>query len=76
MSQFTCNRRKNMKAIGSKDTSYEIKLRKAMWNQGIRYRKNWIPCKNRISLLQNTRSLCSATVILGMAMIGKTAGIK
>lgn len=35
-------RRKNMQAIRSKDTSIEIKLRKALWHQGIRYRKNYI----------------------------------
>jgi DNA mismatch endonuclease Vsr len=34
-------RRKNMKAIRSKDTSIEIILRKALWQQGIRYRKNY-----------------------------------
>lgn len=34
-------RRKNMQAIRSKDTSIEIKLRKALWHQGIRYRKNY-----------------------------------
>ena len=30
-----------MQAIRSKDTSIEIKLRKALWHQGIRYRKNY-----------------------------------
>lgn len=34
-------RRKNMQAIRSKDTSIEIKLRKALWAKGIRYRKNY-----------------------------------
>ena len=34
-------RRKNMQAIRSKDTSIEIKLRKALWEKGIRYRKNY-----------------------------------
>ena len=34
-------RRKNMQAIRNKDTSIEIKLRKALWHQGIRYRKNY-----------------------------------
>ena len=29
-------RRKNMQAIRSKDTSIEIKLRKAFWEKGIR----------------------------------------
>lgn len=34
-------RRKNMKNIKSKDSSIEIKLRKALWKEGIRYRKNY-----------------------------------
>ena len=34
-------RRKNMQHIRSKDTSIEVKLRKALWNEGIRYRKNY-----------------------------------
>ena len=34
-------RHKNMKAIQSKDTSIEIKLRKALWKEGLRYRKNY-----------------------------------
>lgn len=33
-------RHKNMTHIRSKDTSIEIKLRKALWEKGIRYRKN------------------------------------
>ena len=33
-------RHKNMKKIHSKDTSIELKLRKALWKNGIRYRKN------------------------------------
>lgn len=33
-------RHKNMKNIHSKDTSIELKLRKALWKNGIRYRKN------------------------------------
>ena len=32
-------RRKNMQAIKSKDTSIELLLRKALWQEGIRYRK-------------------------------------
>lgn len=31
---------KNMKAIKGKDTSIEVKLRKALWKAGYRYRKN------------------------------------
>ena len=34
-------RRKNMQAIRSKDTSIELHLRKALWERGIRYRKNY-----------------------------------
>jgi len=33
-------RRKSMSHIRSKDTSVEILLRKALWHEGIRYRKN------------------------------------
>lgn len=32
---------KNMSRIRSKDTSIEVTLRKALWHQGIRYRKNY-----------------------------------
>lgn len=34
-------RHKNMKSIKSKDTSIETKLRKALWEKGYRYRKNY-----------------------------------
>lgn len=34
-------RKKNMSHIRSKDTSIEVRLRKALWNEGIRYRKNY-----------------------------------
>lgn len=34
-------RRRTMKAIKSKDTKPEILLRKAIWRQGLRYRKNY-----------------------------------
>lgn len=33
-------RSKNMSAIHSRDTKPELVLRKALWNKGIRYRKN------------------------------------
>lgn len=33
-------RKKNMQHIHSRDTSIEVKLRKALWNKGYRYRKN------------------------------------
>ena len=34
-------RYKNMKNIHAKDTQIEIALRKALWNKGFRYRKNF-----------------------------------
>ena len=34
-------RRKNMKNIKSKDTKIEIMLRRALWEKGYRYRKNY-----------------------------------
>ena len=34
-------RRKNMQHIHSKNTSIEMALRKALWNKGYRYRKNY-----------------------------------
>ncbi len=32
---------KNMKKIRGKDTSIEVRLRKALWQKGLRYRKNY-----------------------------------
>lgn len=34
-------RRKNMQAIKNKDSAIEIRLRKALWDKGYRYRKNY-----------------------------------
>lgn len=34
-------RHKNMSKIKNKDTSIEIRLRKALWKEGIHYRKNY-----------------------------------
>lgn len=34
-------RHRNMANIKSKDTSIELLLRKALWNKGYRYRKNY-----------------------------------
>ena len=45
-------RRKNMQSIKSKDTKIELKLRKALWKKGYRYRKNYnvLPGKPDIAL--------------------------
>lgn len=47
-------RRKNMQHIRAKDTKIEIILRKAIWNRGYRYRKNYkdLPGKPDIVLLK------------------------
>lgn len=47
-------RHKNMKNIRSKDTEIEIKLRRALWNRGYRYRKNYsiLPGKPDIVLIK------------------------
>ncbi len=37
----TEQRHKNMSRIKAKDTTIEIKLRKALWHKGYRYRKNY-----------------------------------
>ena len=45
-------RSKNMQKIRSKDTSIERILRKALWDAGVRYRKNWsaLPGKPDIAI--------------------------
>ena len=45
-------RKKNMQNIRSKDTKIEILLRKALWEKGIRYRKNYskVPGKPDIAI--------------------------
>ena len=40
----TEQRSKNMRAIKSQDTKIEVIFRKALWAQGIRYRKNFKVC--------------------------------
>lgn len=48
-------RRKNMQAIKSKDTAIELSLRKALWQKGIRYRKNYreLPGKPDIAITKH-----------------------
>ncbi len=40
----TPQKSKNMKAIKSHDTKIEVTLRKALWHEGVRYRKNFKIC--------------------------------
>lgn len=48
-------RRRNMQAIKCKDTTIELMLRKALWHEGIRYRKNYkkLPGKPDIVLTKH-----------------------
>lgn len=48
-------RRKNMQAIRSKDTSIELALRRALWHEGVRYRKNYkaLPGKPDIVIIKH-----------------------
>ncbi|MBR3122412.1 very short patch repair endonuclease [Candidatus Saccharibacteria bacterium] len=45
-------RHKNMQRIRSRDTIIEVKLRRALWHEGIRYRKNYknLPGKPDIAI--------------------------
>ena len=47
----TPQKSRNMKAVKSKDTKIEVKLRLALWHLGIRYRKNYkvYSCKPEMS---------------------------
>lgn len=47
-------RHKNMSHIKSQDTSIEVRLRKALWRKGYRYRKNYkqLPGKPDIAILK------------------------
>lgn len=42
--ETTPQRSRNMRAVKSRDTKIELVLRKALWHQGIRYRKNYKIC--------------------------------
>ena len=62
-------RRKNMKHIRNRDTGIEIKLRKALWHKGFRYRKNWkalpgtpdiVLTKYRIAIFCDSDAYCEA----------------
>lgn len=48
-------RRKNMQAIKSSDTTIELMLRKTLWHSGIRYRKNYkqLPGKPDIAITKH-----------------------
>lgn len=47
-------RRKNMQAVKNKDSKIEVLLRKALWDKGYRYRKNYtkLPGKPDLALIK------------------------
>lgn len=47
-------RHKNMQNIRAKDTTIEIRLRKALWNKGYRYRKNYAKLPGRPDIVLTT----------------------
>lgn len=61
-------RRKNMQHIRSKDTGIEVRLRKALWHKGYRYRKNYkdLPGKPDIVLTKyNIAIFCDSEFFHG-----------
>lgn len=51
-------RHKNMQHIRSKDTKPEITLRKALWHQGYRYRKNWKELPGKPDIVITKYKIC------------------
>ena len=65
-------RKKNMRAVKNKNSQIEIILRKALWQRGIRYRKNVkkiYGCPD-IAFIKNAL-LCFVTANFGTGLIGK-----
>jgi DNA mismatch endonuclease (patch repair protein) len=61
-------RKKNMQKIAAKNTAIEIKLRKALWDKGYRYRKNYrdLPGKPDIVLTKyNIAVFCDSEFFHG-----------
>ena len=68
-------RHKAMKNIKSKDTSIEIRLRKALWHKGYRYRKNYkdLPGKPDIVLTKYKIAIfCDSEFFHGKDMLRMT----
>lgn len=51
-------RHKNMQHIHGKDTKPEIILRKALWNKGYRYRKNWNKLPGKPDIVLTKYKIC------------------
>ena len=69
----TAERSRMMSRIKGKDTKIEIKLRTALWHQGIRYRKNYhtVPGSPDIALTKYRIAIfCDSDFWHGYDMIG------
>ena len=51
-------RRKNMQHVRGKDTKPEIILRKALWNRGYRYRKNYKLLPGKPDIVLTKQKIC------------------
>lgn len=47
-----------MSHIRSKDTKPEVMLRKALWNKGYRYRKNWVKLPGKPDIVMGKYQIC------------------
>ena len=64
-------RHKNMVSIKSKDTSIEVCLRKALWERGMRYRKNYDKIPGKPDIAQNIKLQSFVIANFFMVRIGK-----
>ena len=67
---------RNMSRIRGKDTSIEVKLRKALWRKGIRYRKNYkkIPGRPDIAITKYKIAVfCDSEFFHGIRIAHDTA---
>lgn len=51
-------RHKNMSHIRSKDTAIEVRLRKALWHKGYRYRKNYKALPGKPDIVLTNQKIC------------------
>ncbi|SET77427.1 DNA mismatch endonuclease Vsr [[Clostridium] aminophilum] len=67
-------RRKNMQRIRSKDTKIEMLLRKALWEKGYRYRKNYkaLPGKPDIAITKYKIAIFCDGGVLSWQGLGST----
>ena len=65
-------RRKNMQHIKAKDTKIEVILRKALWEKGYRYRKNYSGLPGHPDIVLTKYKILSVTIGLKLKRIVAT----